>query len=219
MLMNTPHTLCPTLSSLFNWVMIAAVSAGTFCAHKTEAANLSWSGGGSSGNWSDSGNWGFAGTPATGDTLIFSGAQPRLNNTNDIAGLTLNQIRFVGASGGYAIFGNAITITNGIEATNSAGLNVLSNNITLGGSGDFIVDVASGAKLFLGGTLSGTVGFIKTGGGTNTLGGGFSNTYGGTTTITNGLLELFKAGAQAAAIPHDLIVGNGITACTVRNLA
>src|SRR5262249_31596745 len=74
-------------------------------------------------------------------------------------------------------------------------------------------------KLFLGGTLSGTVGLLKTGGGTNELGGGFSNTYGGTTTITNGLIELFKAGAQAAAIPHDLIVGNGITACTVRNLA
>ncbi len=183
------------------------------------AATLSWSGAGSTGNWSDSGNWGFAGTPGTGDTLIFPAAQPRLNNTNNIAGLILNQIRFAGTSGGYAIFGNAMTITNGIEATNSAGANVISNNITLGSTGDFVVDVATGAKLFLGGTLSGSVGLLKTGGGTNELGGGFSNTYGGTTTITNGLLELFKAGAMAAAIPHDLVVGSGITACTVRNLA
>jgi autotransporter-associated beta strand protein len=189
------------------------------CAIEGHGATLSWSGGGSSGNWNDSGNWGFAGTPASGDTLIFSGAQPRLNNTNNIAGLTLNQIRFVGASGGYAIFGNAVTITNGIEATNSAGLNVLSNNITLGSPSDFVVDVGTGAKLFLGGTLSGTAGLIKTGGGTNELGGGFSNTYGGTTTVTNGLLELFKAGAAAAAIPHDLIIGQGTVACTVRSLA
>src|SRR5439155_24838353 len=152
-------------------------------------------------------------------TLIFSAAQPRLNNTNNIVALTLNQIRFVGVSGGYAIFGNAITITNGIEATNTAGVNVISNNITLGGSGDFIVNVATGAKLFLGGTLSGTVGLIKTGGGTNTLGGGFSNTYGGSTTVTNGLMELSKFGSAAAAIPHDLIIGNGSTASTVRNLA
>ena len=65
-----------------------------------DAATLSWSGAGSSANWSDSGNWGFAGTPVTGDTLVFPAAQPRLVNTNNIAGLTLNQIRFAGASGG-----------------------------------------------------------------------------------------------------------------------
>lgn len=151
--------------------------------------------------------------------MVFPAGQPRLSNTNNIASLTLNQIRFAGAGGGYAIFGNAITITNGIEATNSAGINVVSNNITLGSPTDFVVDVATGAKLFLGGTLSGTVGLIKNGGGTNTLGGGFSNTYLGATTVSNGVVELSKFGLQAAAIPHDLIVGNGSTGSTVRNLA
>src|SRR5438477_548851 len=77
----------------------------------------------------------------------------------------------------------------------------------------------SRGKLFLGGTLSGSVGLIKTGGGTNTLGGGFSNTYGGSTTVTNGLLELSKFGSTAAAIPHDLIIGQNTTPSTVRNLA
>jgi autotransporter-associated beta strand protein len=198
---------------------MAGLVVAVALAFQSQGATLSWSGGGSTGNWNESGNWGFAGTPAVGDTLIFSGAQPRLNNTNNISGLTLNQVRFVGTSGGYAIFGNAITITNGIEATNSAGLNVLSNNVTLGSPSDFVVDVGTGAKLFLGGTLSGSVGLIKTGGGTNTLGGGFSNTYGGPTTVTNGLLELSKFGVLAAAVPHDLIIGQGTVACTVRNLA
>src|SRR6185369_14185222 len=199
--------------------VIAAACSSWFGILIADAATLSWSGAGTTANWSDSGNWGFAGTPATGDTLVFPAAQPRLINTNNIAGLTLNQIRFAGASGGYQLYGNAITLTNGIEATNSAGLNVISNNITLGSPGDFLVNVATGAKLFLGGTLSGSVGLIKTGGGTNTLGGGFSNTYGGSTTVTNGLLELSKFGSSAAAIPHDLIIGQGSVGGTVRNLA
>src|SRR5262245_10431921 len=139
---STPRLTCSS-------VLISVVLSGlcAISASDARAATLSWSGSGSSGNWSDIANWGSVGVPATGDTLIFSAAQPRLNNTNNIAGLTLNQVRFVGASGGYAIFGNSITITNGIEATNSAGINVISNNITLGGTGDFVVDVATGAKL------------------------------------------------------------------------
>jgi len=209
-------------------VVVAIAALLGFQCMVASAATLSWSGGGANNNWNDSGNWGFAGTPAIGDTLVFPAGQPRLTNTNNIVGLTLNQIRFAGAGGGYAIYGNAITITNGIEATNSVGLNLLAVNIALGSPTDFIVNVATGAKLALGtgtavsgagGTLSGSVGLIKTGGGTNTLGGGFSNTYGGTTTVTNGLLELNKNGAMAAAIPHDLIIGNGSVACTVRNLA
>src|ERR1051325_3331186 len=218
MSIRKPVSIRVRISRFVSRALLFAVGL-TWQTPATWAATLSWSGAGSSANWSDSGNWGLAGTPTNGDTLIFPAAQPRLNNTNNIAGLTLNQIRFAGASGGYAIFGNAITITNGIEATNTAGLNGISNNITLGSPGDFVVNVATGAKLFLGGTLSGSVGLIKTGGGTNTLGGGFSNTYGGPTTVTNGLLELSKFGNSAAAIPHDLVVGLGIVACTVRNLA
>jgi autotransporter-associated beta strand protein len=210
--------LCTGVVRFLNKAAFAAIFVG-LCSAESQAAILSWSGAGSSGNWSDIANWGSAGTPASGDTLIFSAAQPRLNNTNNIVGLTLNQIRFLGVGGGYAIFGNAITITNGIEATNSAGINVLSNSITLGSPADFVVDVATGAKLFLGGTLSGVVGLVKTGGGTNTLGGGFSNTYGGTTSVSNGVVELSKFGALAAAIPHDLIIGQNTIACTVRSLA
>ena len=145
-----PTSFNSSATAKFAALTLFAVIALNFPPASSHAATLSWSGAGSSGNWSDSGNWGFAGTPATGDILVFPAAQPRLNNTNNIAGLTLNQIRFAGASGGYAIFGNAITVTNGIEATNTAGLNVVSNNITLGSTGDFFVDVATGAKLFLG---------------------------------------------------------------------
>src|SRR5437867_11372394 len=109
---------------------IAGLCAASIWAFTSYGATLSWSGGGSSANWNDSANWGFAGTPTNGDTLIFPASQPRLDNTNNISSLTLNQIRFVGAGGGYGIFGNAITITNGIDATTATAVNVLSNTIT-----------------------------------------------------------------------------------------
>src|SRR5262245_7423156 len=135
-------------------------------ASSTNASNiLSWSGAGATGNWSDSGNWGFAGVPANGDTLVFPAAQPRLANTTDLASLSLSQIRFAGASGGYAIYGNAITITGGIEATNTAGANAINNGITLS-STDIPVDVGSGVSLTLAGMLQGTVGLTKNGAGT-----------------------------------------------------
>src|ERR1043166_1638626 len=102
------------------------VAALLLVSNHSEAAVLSWSGAsGTTANWSDSANWGFAGVPANGDTLIFPPAHPRLANTNDIAGLTLNQIRFVGAGGGYVINGNALTMTNNIEATNTVGANTI----------------------------------------------------------------------------------------------
>src|SRR5262249_8796149 len=93
------------------------------------AANvLSWSGGGSpDANWSNPNNWGGAGTPANGDTVLFQGPQPGSVNTNNIGALTLNQIRFIGTSGGFDIRGLPLTVTNGIENTNAAGINEIEN--------------------------------------------------------------------------------------------
>jgi len=178
----------------------------------------SWSGGGgANAYWNNSANWGFAGIPANGDTVIFPASQPNELNTNNIAGLTLNQIRFVGGSGGYDIRGNAFTVTNNIEATNSVGANTIENNITLA-TMDQSVDVA--ASLTLSGVLSGSVGLVKNGTGTLLLNGPFSNTYGGTTTVNAGLVQLGKAGfpIAAQAIPGNLVIGNGLVGATVQNI-
>jgi autotransporter-associated beta strand protein len=183
------------------------------------AATLSWSGGGgANANWNLAANWGGAGIPGNGDTIIFQGPQPNLVNTNNIAGLTLNQIRFQGTSGGFDLRGNAFTLTNNIECTNSAGANTLENNITLAIK-DQIIDVPT--TLTLSGVLSGSVGVIKNGGGTLTLAGPSSNTYGGTTTVNASVLQLDKLGfpLAATAIPGNLIIGDGVAAVTVLNLA
>jgi autotransporter-associated beta strand protein len=190
--------------------------AGLFCL-PVHGAIYSWSGGGgANAYWNNSANWGFAGIPTNGDTLIFSASQPDLVNTNNISGLTLNQIRFVGAGGGYDIRGNAFTITNNIEATNSTGANTIENNIALANA-DQIVDVA--ASLTLSGILSGSVGLVKNGTGTLLLNGLVSNSYGGTTTVNGGTVQLAKANfPPVQAIPGNLVIGNGTNAATVQNI-
>ena len=75
--------------------LLVAILTATVSSH---AAIFVWNGAGGSGNWSDVGNWSFSLTaPTNGDTLIFPQA-PRLTNTNNIANLTLNQIRFLGSN-------------------------------------------------------------------------------------------------------------------------
>jgi autotransporter-associated beta strand protein len=169
------------------------------------ASTFSWSGGGSSGNWSDSGNWGFAGTPTNGDIVVFVTGQPRPNNTNNIPGLTLSEIRFVGAGGGYGIYGNGFTLTNGIQATNTVGANTINNSIVLA-TIDTPVNVIS--SLGLNGALSGSVGLTKTGVGTLTFAGNFANTYAGTTRVNAGVLQLNRNGFDDALV-GPLIIGTG----------
>jgi len=185
---------------------VAALCAGLACGH---AATLTWSGGGPLGNanWNDSGNWGFAGTPASGDTLIFPASQPKLSNTNNIAGLTLNQIRFAGPSGGYAIYGNSFTLTNGIAATNAAGANTINNDIAIGVT-NAVVNVSATASLNLNGQISGSFGVTKTGTGTLQYAGGVGNTYAGATRVNTGTLLLNRDGIDNALI-GPLIVSDG----------
>ncbi|HWX23003.1 MAG TPA: autotransporter-associated beta strand repeat-containing protein [Candidatus Binatia bacterium] len=192
---------------LAKWLAVVAtlVLAGLWSVDESQAAILSWSGGGgANANWNNNANWGFAGTPASGDTLIFPASQPNLVNTNNIAGLTLNQIRFVGAGGGYDIRGNAFTLTNNIEATNSAVANTLENNITLAGA-DQTVEVTT--ILTLSGALSGSVGLTKTGAGTLLFQTGGNNTYAGTTRVNAGTLQLNVGGTNAFGGP--LVIGDG----------
>lgn len=174
----------------------------------SSAAVLSWNGGGSSGKWSDSGNWGLAGTPGPGDTLIFISGALRPSNTNDVVGLQLSQIRFAGTAGGYSIFGNAFSLTNSIAATNTTGLNTINNDLTLsGGTNTFLV--GGGASLSLLGSIGGSAALIKDGGGTLGFGGSTANTYTNTTLVNAGTLQLSKS-AIDSALHGPLIIGDDI---------
>ena len=187
-------------------------------AHPARAAVWSWSGGGgANAYWNNSANWGFLGTPGNGDTVVFPAGSLNALNTNNITGLTLNQIRFVGAGGGYEIRGNDFTLTNSIVATNTTGANTIENNITLGTS-DVQMVVSNGASLTLAGVLSGSVGVNKTGLGTLTYQAPGNNLYTGTTLVSAGTLQFNVASVTAVMGPLVIGDGTGAGSPTVKDL-
>ena len=167
-------------------------------------ATLTWNGGGgANGNWNVSANWGGSGIPVTGDILVFQGTSG-LNSTNNISGLTLNQIRF--NAGGFTLSGDAFTLTNSVMATNTSGANTIANSITLAVT-NVVIAVSNGVTLTLSGVLSGSVGVTKSGLGTLTYQSGGINPYTGTTFVSAGTLQLNVAGISAFGGP--LLIGDG----------
>ena len=208
----------PSFSTIIpSLIRIVAVCAALLSV-AVHGNTLSWSGGGfANAYWNNINNWGGAGIPGNGDTIIFQGPQPNLLNTNNIVGLTLNQIRFIGGSGGFDLRGNAFTLTNSIIATNTAGANIIENNITLATATNVQMVVSTGVSLTLDGNLSGSVGVNKAGLGTLTYQGPSDNTYTGTTLVSSGTLQLNVGGYNAFGGP--LIIGDGSgAAATVRDL-
>jgi fibronectin-binding autotransporter adhesin len=185
-----------------------------------------WTGAGASGNWSASANWTPSGAPQNGDDLVFPAATPRLINTNDLASRTFASISFNGASGGYLLRGNAITLTGGVTSANTAGENDIETAVTLGASQTFTV--TSGGTLEINtninvngmtltvnnafacrfdGAISGAGSLVKNGVGLLSFAGTAPNTFSGPVTVNTGTLELVKPGATAIA--GDLNIGNG----------
>jgi len=199
----------PYLSRILSrFTSLVAVCAGLLCP-SAQAVVYVWNGAGSSGYWSDVGNWSFMVTPPTnGDTLIFPGFQPRPVSTNDLLNLTLNQIRFLGSN--YVIYGNSFTITNSIVVTNTAGTDIISlpGGMTLA-TADITVLVSNSATLAIPSVMSGSVGVIKNGSGILNYDGS-QNTYSGTTTVNGGTLEL-GCGALNAAFGGPLVINSGGT--------
>jgi autotransporter-associated beta strand protein len=209
-----PFSIC--FSVLFRWPALVSLCAGLFFI-PAYGAVWSWSGGGgANAYWNNSANWGFAGTPTNGDTVIFPASRPNELNTNNIPGLALNQIVFAGAGGGYDIRGNAFTLTNGIIATNTTGANTIENDIALATATSLMV-ISNEVSLTLDGSLSGSVGVTKAGLGTLLYQCPFSdnsgnNSYTGTTLVAGGTLQLNCSGYNAISGP--LVIGDGTGAGT-----
>jgi autotransporter-associated beta strand protein len=184
-----------------------ATIAPTRCA---SAATLTWTGNSFlTANWSDTGNWDVDAFPHNGDTLIFPSTLAQANVTNDIVGLTLNQLQFLGDGPTIVLAGNTFTLTNGILVNYSFGGIYINNNITLAGT-DNVIDVEKpGGQvgyLYLLGNVGGSVGVTKTGQGALIYQAAGNNTYTGTTRVNNGWLELNVSGAHA--FEGSLIIGD-----------
>ena len=174
----------------------------------SKANTFTWSGGGGNGNWSTAANWGGVGTPNNGDTVVFPGGAARLTNTNDVASLTLSDIRFTGPSGGYNISGNPFTLTNSISSTNTAGANTINNNITLTSS-NTTVNVGGGIFLLLDGNVNGPGGMVTTNTGTLEFAGAPPNSFTGTMWVSAGTLILNRNGVNNS-LAGPLVISNAI---------
>lgn len=149
-----------------------------------------WNGGGADNNWNTVLNWD---TPVTtsGDILIFA-PSPRPAPNNDFTGLQIDSITF--NTNGYALGGNALTITNGI--TDNVGSNSCNIPLTLGASQTF--QNTAGGITTIGGTIAlGTNNLTIANNGNVYLNGIISSTNGGTLTVNNGIARLGPSAGSA----------------------
>ena len=144
-----------------------------------------WTGGGTTGNWSDSANWGGA-VPGSGDKLTFTGTT-RQTNTNNLSGLSVPWVNL--ANGGFSLYGNQFTVSSAL--TNS-GNNALLANLAFGSTAAKTWRIASGSELLLNNTTT-----IETNGDHTLSGGG--------TVRLNGTMNV----GQATAANASLIVNEG----------
>lgn len=158
-------------------------------------------------------------------------------NTNNFAtNTTFARITFEGDN--YNIYGNPVTLTNGITALAGANGNLFRPNIriaarpmgisgpavalelTILGNIDlngFNLDLDCAADLHCAGRIIGTGNVTKRGSGRAVFDGIAANTYIGDTTVVGGILELskfiiFNPGnirSPRIAVPGNLIVGDG----------
>jgi autotransporter-associated beta strand protein len=183
-----------------------------------------WTGGGSTANWSDRNNWGGGIAPNPGDSLVFGPGASRLTNNNDFAaGTYFDSIAF--SSAGYTITGNSIILFGPFDASAATGNNSFNPNITLAAAetvgagpssttvalhgtfsnGGFVLTLAGGSgTVNFANTISGSGALIETNPGSVTFSGS-SNTYTGTTTVQKGTLLL--AATSGNAIIGSLVIG------------
>ena len=175
-----------------------------------EYGNLWDSGGTADGsgnfNWSDAANW-LAAVP-TGGNLIFSGS---LGTTafNDLAADTLfTGIRFNSTAAAFLLNGNRIAL-GGNVVNESGNLQTINLPVILSPTRSFDASIGDFA---IGGVLSGTGGFVKTGSGSLTL--FAANTYTGTAAIQNGTVIL-SGGNDRLPVTNPVSLGTAAPTSTL----
>jgi autotransporter-associated beta strand protein len=129
-----------------------------------------WTGLGGNNNWSTGGNWDQNAVPVFPIGVTFGGTT-RLNNNNDLSGITVSGFTFGPNAGSYTINGNDITLSGGIAFSNTPVSPVTETiNLNMIVPGNLTLDTPTNGNLSLGGNLQGN-GLTKSGPSTLALGG------------------------------------------------
>jgi len=123
------------------------VSPGTYSAGN-------WDGGGADNNWSSGGNWDNNLVPVFASSLTFAGST-RLNNTNDLTGVSANSITFDSAAGAFTLNGNSLGLNGNIGfSANPAALITQTINLPLTLGGSFAVDTRTNGNITINGNIT-----------------------------------------------------------------
>ena len=208
------HRRCSVATAFMTALALAA-------APLSQAAQLTWSGGGGDANWSTGANW--AGTaPVSTDALIFAGNTNLITN-NDITSLTLNAgtspasaIAFTNTSnvtgGAFTLGGNAITLGGAITTTAmTAGTLVDTITLQLNLGATRTITTATNHGLTISGlineTVAGSGGITKTGVATLLL----SNNANNFTTLTIQQGTVSATNIEPSGVASAIGIGSTIT--------
>lgn len=167
----------------------------------SQAADVTWSGGGSNGNWGTAQNWvgGVAPTIAGADRLVFSGTVRTAASNNFASGL-FSGVAFDATAGSFFLSGNEFSV-------DSAGFsNLSSQSQSIGPSVNFtqstvVSNVAGGSMSFLGQTMGlGTSTITFAGAGNTTIASNVTGTTANVIKTDAGTLTATGAWNQAGNI-------------------
>jgi autotransporter-associated beta strand protein len=114
-----------------------------------------WDGGGADNNWSTGGNWDNNVVPIFASSLTFSGTT-RLNNSNDLSGVSANSITFDSAAGAFVLNGNSLGLNGNITFNGTpASLVTQTINLPLTPSGNVVVETRTNGNVTLNGNITG----------------------------------------------------------------
>lgn len=168
-----------------------------------------WTGSGANSRWSTGGNWDNGVVPTFAESLTFAGST-RLNNTNDISGISANNLTFDSAAGAFVLNGNSLGLNGNIAFTGNPASPVTQTiNLPLTPTVNITVDTPANGNLNLAGNVTSGSLLTKIDSGTLTLGG--TNTFsalsasGGTNIITGN--TTFTGGGTFYLADGDFING------------
>lgn len=203
-------------------IPLLALLAGAPFAH---AGSHTWSGA-ANGYWNNDANWSSGGKPVAGETnvaLFFPLAASRVVVTNNIPGLKISTIAL---NGDYTLHGSGgatldFAGANAGITVNGARTNLIASSLPIVLNDSLLFHFSNAAgHLKVYSVMSGAGGVTKNNAGTLTFGGTLPNTYSGTTLVRSGTLVLGKSAGFPAtgrvSVPGPLVIGNGVTAATVR---
>jgi len=190
-----------------------------------------WDGGGANNFWSTGVNWDGNAVPIFPLGLTFGG-NVRLNNSNDLVGITATSLAFSNTAGAFTLNGNSLNLSGDINFTGIPAAPITQTiNLPLTPTANINVDAPANASLLINGDITAANNTVaKLGAGNLTLNGnnnlaaleadGGTNFITGTTTVTGtgGSRTYVANGDYVGGSVGTLVIQSGATLALAGNM-